>query len=156
MHAAVSDLVGVLLFSAFPFVSVQALADSDFGKKLQVWSSKCDVPLSELQLTDLKGAGSFSLEVHVSSHGSTAPLQERLEDKKPEYRAQERRKAEEMARARQQRCKSCTLPAPSLCKCHRLSAICCNRGIITGLDHACSPNHIPESPKWLGTTTMHR
>ncbi|CAK0746974.1 hypothetical protein CVIRNUC_001732 [Coccomyxa viridis] len=62
VQAAVSDLVGVLLFSAFPFVSVQALADSDFGKKLQ----------------------------------------ERLEDKKPEFEQQERRKAEAMARARQQ------------------------------------------------------
>ena len=34
-RAALQDIVGVLMFSALPFVTVQALADSDLGKKLK-------------------------------------------------------------------------------------------------------------------------
>ena len=73
MQAAVSDLVGVLLFSAFPFVSVQALADSDFGKKLQVKPSICTVRLSALQPTGLTEAGNLSLKVHVSHMAQLLP-----------------------------------------------------------------------------------
>ncbi len=36
MRAGVTDVLGVLAFSALPFATVQALADSDFGKKLRV------------------------------------------------------------------------------------------------------------------------
>jgi hypothetical protein len=36
VQAGAGDVLGVLIFSALPFVSVQALADSDLGKKLQV------------------------------------------------------------------------------------------------------------------------
>lgn len=35
-QASLQDIVGVLIFSALPFVTVQSLADSDLGKKLQV------------------------------------------------------------------------------------------------------------------------
>ncbi|KAK9809364.1 hypothetical protein WJX73_009035 [Symbiochloris irregularis] len=59
-QSSLQDIVGVLIFSALPFVTVQALADSDLGKKLQ------------------------------------ANLQER----KGEYKAQEKRKATECAAAR--------------------------------------------------------
>ena len=34
--AGAADLLGVLAFSALPFAAVQALADSDLGKRLQV------------------------------------------------------------------------------------------------------------------------
>ena len=73
MQAAVSDLVGVLLFSAFPFVSVQALADSDFGKKLQVELCKSEVRVSAFQLRDLIGIESFSLRVPVSHMAQLLP-----------------------------------------------------------------------------------
>ena len=36
VRAGVTDVLGVLAFSALPFATVQALADSDFGKKLRV------------------------------------------------------------------------------------------------------------------------
>lgn len=35
VQAAWTDVAGVLIFSAVPFVAVQALADSDAGKQLQ-------------------------------------------------------------------------------------------------------------------------
>ena len=40
MRAGVTDVLGVLAFSALPFATVQALADSDFGKKLRVKHAK--------------------------------------------------------------------------------------------------------------------
>ena len=33
---ALQEVAGILVFSALPFLSVQALADSDFGKNLRV------------------------------------------------------------------------------------------------------------------------
>ena len=36
VRAGVTDVLGVLAFSALPFATVQAFADSDFGKKLRV------------------------------------------------------------------------------------------------------------------------
>jgi len=36
VRAGAADVLGVLVFSALPFAAVQALADSDLGKKLQV------------------------------------------------------------------------------------------------------------------------
>ena len=38
VQAAAQELVGVLIFSALPFTVVQGLADSEFGKSLQVHS----------------------------------------------------------------------------------------------------------------------
>jgi hypothetical protein len=44
VRAGTADLLGVLAFSALPFAAVQALADSDLGKKLQVREVACLTP----------------------------------------------------------------------------------------------------------------
>lgn len=49
--AGAADVLGVLAFSALPFAAVQALADSDLGKKLQVRTISLLEPRLHLMLS---------------------------------------------------------------------------------------------------------
>ena len=145
VQAAVSDLVGVLLFSAFPFVSVQALADSDFGKKLQVELSVSDVRVSALQPTDLIESGSFSLRVPVSHMAQLLPCRSvwRTRSQNSNSKSEERPKRwpEPVNRG--------ASPVLSLIQVLKSPEAGRSRGVVSGLINAWSTHHIPESPKWL-------
>ena len=81
----------MLIFSALPFAAVQALADSDLGKQLQVRMHAC--------------AG-FRLPQPCIAQGTdprSAGLQRDLEAKKKGFKAQEQRQQRELAAARQRR-----------------------------------------------------
>ena len=98
------NLVGVLIFSAIPFVSVQALADSDLGKKLQVrlWAK-----LGYCCLQSGLFQGLVVMPTTLACPCMTVTIlcswQRDLESRKKGYKAEEKRRERELGRARQQR-----------------------------------------------------